>query len=291
MKILDLIDFKLKKYKKPTDLQVVNAAKEIIQELALLGLARVGFFKKAVFHGGSAFRILYGLDRFSEDLDFCLQQPDKAYSLSQVLSALSEELLSWGLEIEVVDRSKAENAVKKAFLKESSLGAQLTLKHPLHREQKFVVKLEVDVNPPAGANLTSLLCEFPTDFYVTTHDQASMMAGKIHAILCRGYEKGRDWYDLMEYFSRKVQVNYTYLKSTLVQQGPFKAQVLHEAVDLEWLVTHLREKIGSVDVAGLKNDVLPFVEDESRIALWSSDFFRDKLVLWEENQRSVVAAS
>ncbi len=59
-----------------------NAMKEIMQEIVLCGLSRAGFFKKAAFYGGTALRIFYGLDRFSEDLDFSLETADPAFDLS-----------------------------------------------------------------------------------------------------------------------------------------------------------------------------------------------------------------
>ncbi len=281
-KVIDLLSARLRRYKTPTDKHVLNSVKEILQELALLGLSRSGFFKKAAFHGGSAMRIFFGLDRFSEDLDFCLQRPDPDYSLHNVIPPLLNELQSWGVDVEVVERSKASQAVKKAFLKTSSLGAELNLSHPLHRAQKLVIKLEVDTNPPLGANCISSLCEFPLDFYVTTHDLQSMFSGKLHAILCRAYEKGRDWYDLMEYFSRRITPNYPFLQAALAQSGPFKSVTNFKELRKDWLVEQVDKKIGAVNVDNLRKEALPFIEDESRVALWDREYFRTKLERWAQ---------
>jgi len=60
----------LAKYEPKSVDDSVRALREIIQEVALLGLWRAKFFEHAAFYGGTALRILYGLVRFSEDLDF-----------------------------------------------------------------------------------------------------------------------------------------------------------------------------------------------------------------------------
>ena len=129
---------RLASYKSKNDIAQINAAKEIIQELALFGLNRRGLFKSAAFHGGTCLRIFYGLERFSEDLDFALINVDPTFSLETVIQPLTEELFAWGIELEVVDRSKANSNVKKAFLKTDSLGAVLELRHPLNPKQKFL---------------------------------------------------------------------------------------------------------------------------------------------------------
>lgn len=287
--ISSLVKQRLEQYNASTDLQMVNAAKEIIQEIALCGLSRQGFFNHAAFHGGSAFRILYGLDRFSEDLDFCLHKPNPQFDLKDLLHPLSLELEAWGTPVEIVDRSNASSAVKKAFLKSNSLGAQLSLRRPLQPGQKLVIKIELDINPPEGATIESKLCDFPFDFYVTSHDLSSMFAGKMHAILCRQYLKGRDWYDLAVYLTRATPINLHLLHSALKQIGPYAetAQLnnplnpLPNPLNNTWVLGELRNKINAVDFNKLKNDVRPFIKDESKISLWSTHFFLDKVEKYE----------
>jgi predicted nucleotidyltransferase component of viral defense system len=272
-----LITERLKEYKGTTDGQVINAAKEIVQEIALLGLSRSGFFKKAAFHGGTALRIFYGVDRFSEDLDFCLLEKDLDFSFASLLDPLKDELNSWGLAVEITDRSKVNNVVKKMFLKEGSLGAMLELRHPLPRGQKFAVKIELDTNPPAGATHESKLCEFPTDFYVVCHDMQSMFAGKIHALLRRSYPKGRDWYDFAYYISKKAEVNFTVLRNALLQSSVNDKSSIPDTLGYDWLKEELKSKILESDFEYLRKDINPFVIDDSKVQLLSKEYFLDKL--------------
>ena len=272
-----LVAERLRKYKIKNDRQRLNAGKEIVQELALLGLARTDFFNRASFHGGTALRIFYGLDRFSEDLDFCLQQPDPKFKLSSVLDPMCEEMRAWGLKVEAVDRSKADRGVQKAFLKESSLGSQLNLEVPLPKSQKFHIKLELDTNPPTGAQYADRLCDFPVDFFVLCHDLSSMFAGKLHALLYRGYPKGRDWYDFSMYLSRRAPVNLELLRNAITQSNSNVLLKDSKSVNLTWLKQAIIAKIDQADFNQLKIDVEPFIEDQRIIALWSKDYFMQKV--------------
>jgi predicted nucleotidyltransferase component of viral defense system len=275
-----LIEERLKRYETGTDQQLLNAAKEIFQEIVLLGLSRRGFFKQAAFHGGTALRLMYGLDRFSEDLDFTLHSPQPDFSLTTLLNPLREETESWGLAVEVIDRSKASSAARKAFVKETSLGAELKLKSPLPRGQKLVVKIELDVNPPLGAIIENKLCEFPTDFYVSCHNLPSLFAGKLHALLCRSYLKGRDWYDLGFYLSRKTVPNFVLLLNALKQSGGYKDAAIPDPLTMHWIMEMLRRKINQVDFAYLKQDVMPFVRQVGVVDLWSREYFLEKTDLY-----------
>lgn len=284
-----VITERLKKFSTGTDIQSINAAKELFQELALLGLFRAGFFTRAAFQGGTALRLFYGLPRFYEDLDFALIDPDPSYKLAALTEPLRAELEAWGLDIEIIERNKASAIVKKAFLKDTSLAAELSLQSPLANGQKFAVKIELDTNPPAGAKIEARLCEYPVDFYVSCHDESSLFAGKLHAILCRPYLKGRDWYDLLFYFTRKTTPNFALLTNALKQAGPFKDEPWQidprsNKLDGTWLKARLEERFAAVDFKALKADVLPFVEDPRSVELWSRKLFADKMRLWEAHQ-------
>jgi predicted nucleotidyltransferase component of viral defense system len=271
MTLPDIIEQRLKGYKTSTPQLQASACKEILQELILLGLSRTDFFSKAAFHGGTAFRILYGLDRFSEDLDFVLIQSDSTFHFEPYLNAIRDEVRAWGAMPEVLDRSKVDQIVKKAFLKEHSIGYQLI--SGFRRDQKLTIKLEIDTNPPEGANTKNTLCDFPVDFFILSHDLPSMCAGKLHALLCRSYLKGRDWYDLAEYARRKTEPNLTLLKNALTQTGPYKHSV-PENLDKSWLCEALQKKIDSVVISEIKKDVEPFVYNQEKLKIWDSEFFR-----------------
>lgn len=260
-----------------SDQEYINAAKEMVQEIALLGLSRTNFFSRAAFHGGTAFRICYGLSRFSEDLDFALIDPDPKFSLNDSITALTDEFTHWGLSLEVSRRENVQKTVQKLFIKETSLGAILSLNVKLHREYKFKVKLEVDTNPPPGAQLRSALCHYPTDFYVVCHSLDSMFAGKLAALLAREYPKGRDWYDLIEYLRRKVKPNLQFLRACLLQSQPAYCLPIPDELTPEWIVVHLLKRLETIDIAVLQQDVRPFLSDPRECALWSHKFFKEKL--------------
>ena len=91
----------LEKYDLSSADKTYEALREILQEIVLLGLSRAGFFEHALFYGGTALRILYGLDRFSEDLDFSLITPDANFDLSIYENTVIEALHSFGFEVTI----------------------------------------------------------------------------------------------------------------------------------------------------------------------------------------------
>ncbi|MCK4994922.1 MAG: nucleotidyl transferase AbiEii/AbiGii toxin family protein, partial [Candidatus Omnitrophica bacterium] len=190
-----------------------NALREITQEVALAALSRGDFFKKAVFQGGTCLRIFYSLERYSEALDFMLKNADKNFSFEPYIKNMAMEFQSYGYHLEVIDRSKSEDIVKKCFLKDDSLGKVLNVTHlkGVTNTRKIKLKLEVDTNPPDGSNFENKFLDFPFPFSVTMQDMPSLFAGKSHALLCREYTKGRDWYDFIWYISRQIKMNWEFL--------------------------------------------------------------------------------
>ena len=205
-----------------------NALKEVVQEVALCGLSRAGFFKTAAFYGGTALRIFYGLDRFSEDLDFSLVSPDNNFDLSKYFSVLQNELNSAGLNFTVEEKVKtAESHIKSAFLKGNTKEHILsvygdtptTMLHPM---EVIKIKFEVDINPPPYATYENKYGLMPSPYNVRLYDLPSLFAGKIHAVLCRAWKnrvKGRDLYDYVFYIARDAGVNLPHLKARLIDSG------------------------------------------------------------------------
>ncbi|MBI2345381.1 MAG: nucleotidyl transferase AbiEii/AbiGii toxin family protein [Deltaproteobacteria bacterium] len=256
-----------------------QALREITQEVALAALSRAGFFKLAGFQGGTALRILYSLQRFSEDLDFLLRVPRSDFGWEPYLKHMIVELSAYGFAVQVADRSKAADPVQKAFLKEQSIGKILRLRYPLTtgRPKQIQIKFELDTNPPQGSRFETKYLDFPFPFPVTVQDLASLFAGKSHALLCREYLKGRDWYDFVWYAGRKPTVNYDFLAAALHQQGPW--QGTRPQVTKEWYLDAMRKKIIGTDWNEAKNDVARFLKpNELRtLELWSAEFFLDRL--------------
>jgi len=271
---LEIIKQHLATYQCKNNNETEQALREITQEIILMELSRHNFFSKAEFHGGTALRILYGLQRFSEDLDFALLKPDTNFSLLPYLNHVSEGLRAFGYHFEIQDRSKVNNAVKKAFLKDDSLGKILVFKNtgPI---KKMLIKLEVDSNPPLGAVTEIKQLIFPSAFSVTAKNLESSFSGKLHALLCRHYIKGRDWYDLIWYVAQKTKINYALLKNALYQNGPWENQ--HCNVNAEWVAEMLDQKIAVIDWKRATQDVMPFIKpfQQDSLKLWGKEFFHD----------------
>ncbi len=274
-----IIQDRLDSYQCKTALEEEQALREITQEVALAALGRTDFFKFAAFHGGTCLRIFYGINRFSEDFDFLLKEPYQDFNLEPYLKSLSDELDAYGYKLETTDRSKADSAVKKAFIKDDSIGRILQLNH-LRADRsmrKIRIKLEIDTNPPGGSNYEIKYLDFPFVSSVTIQDLPSLFAGKIHALLCREYTKGRDWYDFIWYAGRGVDINYQFLASALKQQGPWQGQELK--VDKEWSTKTLHERICSLDWQEAKDDIRRFVRQNelASLELWGKELFLDRL--------------
>jgi len=271
----NLIQQRLENYRPKNQLEELRALKEITQEIALAALARADFFKHAEFMGGTCLRILHGLPRFSEDLDFCLNESNPTFNWSVYERELKEDFDGFGFTVYLKDRSEAENAVKKAFLKEDSFGQVLTLQYPRTRSdiQKLVIKLEVDTNPPKGSITQSQFVNFPYPYSIAAQDLSTLFAGKCHALLCRSFVKGRDWFDFIWYITNRTTINYQYLQNALHQQGPWQEK--KPKVDRTWVKAELQRKIREIDWDVARQDVMPLVEQKVQqgISVWSVDFF------------------
>ena len=263
------------KYQPKNKREELNAFKEISQEIALMALSRTEFFKHAAFQGGTCLRIVYNLSRFSEDLDFIFFEPKKQFSWKHFLGEIQLEFNSFGLSLDVKDRSEADPIVKKAFLKENSFGQVLQLSYSRDQgdTQAILIKLEVDTDPPLGSVFEPKLVEFPTPFSLVAQDLPSLFAGKIHALLCRKYVKGRDLFDFIWYVTRRVEINYTFLQEALFQQGPWKTR--RETVNSSWVRKRLKERLVSINWQAVKRDVEIFLKprDLASLDLWEFSFF------------------
>ena len=270
----------IEKYACKNTAEYKNALKEVIQEVALCGLSRGGFFKKAAFYGGTALRIFYGLDRFSEDMDFSLLLKDESFVIDSYFSYLKEELLANGFELTVERKEKsAESAVQSAFIKGGTLTHLLKI---VPTSQKILgvadtelikIKFEIDTKPPDGASFETKYALLPVPYAVQMYDEGSLFAGKIHAVLCRSWKtrvKGRDFYDYLWYLGRGTKVNLLHLQKRLEQSGKWNPS---ENFTLERLKELLLERFAAVDFENAKQDALPFISDSSKLNLWNKDFF------------------
>lgn len=258
----------------------INALKEIFQEIALLGLWRSKFYEKAAFYGGTALRILHGLERFSEDLDFTLLKADDNFNLAPYNQAVVDELNGFGFTVAVDTKVKhVESAIESAFIKANTkqqfivIEVESQIVGRLHSMNTIKIKMEVDTNPPGTANTEVKNILLPIPFSVKTLTQPDLFAGKLHATLCRPWQKrvkGRDWYDLVWYVARNTPVNLDHLRDRLIQSGAWEK---NNPFKLSDLIRMLTDKINQTDFNNAKIDVLHFIKDENSVDLWSQDFF------------------
>ena len=240
-----------------------NALKEIIQKICLRALQREGFFKKAAFHGGTALRIMYGLERFSEDLDFCLENPNPEFRWIDFKKVVETELKAYGFEAEFeAKKDNSESAVGSAFIKQSTLKGLLVIesKSKASKEALLKVRLELDKSNPPGATYEEQFIRQPELFRVRTLDISSLYAGKMHAIIARQYNnrvKGRDYFDLLFYIQKSAKVNLSYLSNKLKDSGHIASDVVLNEKTLREIYL---EKIETVNFKQAVSDVSPFLK-------------------------------
>lgn len=260
----------------------VRALREILQEIALLGLWRSKFFEKAAFYGGTALRVLYGLDRFSEDLDFSLLQPLPDFQLSKYSEALQTELRGFGFDARIEPRAKrALSPIQSAFLKADTIRQLLVIEtaeeilRELPKGQVLKIKLEVDTDPPPGFSTEVKYLLQPIPFAVRSYMLPDLFAGKMHAILCRRWKtrvKGRDWYDFVWFISNHPALHLAHLERRLLQTGDLKKG---ETLTSEAFHARLRKTIETVNLDEARKEVEPFVKNRDSLAVWSKGFFID----------------
>ena len=272
---ITIIQERLKNYNSLSKQEELSALKEIYQEIALAGLARSEFFKLAAFQGGTALRIVHQLKRFSEDLDFVLLKLSDLFRWQSYLKAIELEFSSFGVNLEIKERADAKGVIKTAFLKEDSFAKilELTYDRLPSDEQKITIKLEIDTQPPEGSNFENAFLTYPYPFSLLIQDFPSLFASKCHALLCRKYEKGRDWFDFLWYITRGVPINQLLLKNALQQAGPFKDQNI--PFNKKWLLEEFEKKILSLDWKIAKRDVENFLRPEERkfVENWNQELF------------------
>lgn len=263
-----------------------DALREVLQEIVLLGLYEAGFFKQAAFYGGTALRILHGLPRFSEDLDFSLLAVNNSFNLAPYKDAVTTTLNTFGFEVEIELKTKnLHSTIASAFVKGNTLAHLLNIQAPesvmntIHHDKKVKIKLEVDTHPPLGFSTESIVRLSPRPFSVNAFTLPSLFAGKMHAVLCRGWgnrPKGRDWYDLIWYVANGVSLDLPHLSERLEQSCKyfdgtdvkFPTELTGKAVK-----ELLLQRLEGLDIAKAQADVQPFIKDMRELELWSKDFF------------------
>lgn len=260
--------------------ELIRLLREILQSLALLGLWRSNFFDHAAFYGGTALRILYSLDRFSEDLDFSLLYPSQNFSFDKYENIIKRELEAFGFEVDFeVKKKQTASQIESAFIKTNTNNQIIMIEPPekirrkLNKNKILKIKLEVDTNPPPGYNTEMKYVFSPIQFAVRTFELPSLFAGKMHAILCRKWKsriKGRDWYDFAWYISNYPQLNLKHLEERMLQSGDYCRK---EPITKSEFLYLLNERIENLDIKKAKEEVAPFVDNPKSLDIWSKEFF------------------
>ncbi len=260
----------------------LRALREVMQEISLLGLWRSKFFERAAFYGGTALRVLYGLDRFSEDLDFSLLEKNEDFDLSDYGDALKRELDSFGFAVEIESRAKpAGAAIQSAFLKADTRTRMITVEfdrglvQQVPRNQVLKIKLEIDTDPPPGFSTETRYLLRPVPFAVRTFSLPDLFAGKMHAVLCREWKsrvKGRDWYDLVWFAAYHPELRLSHLEQRMRQTKHWEGPASLTEVEYRALLTR---RIDRINVDQIRKEVEPFVKDTASLGLWSKKFFLD----------------
>lgn len=267
-------------YQPTNEEELLAALREIMQEITLAGLARTDFFENAAFYGGTALRIFYGLDRFSEDLEFSLLNTNEAFSLEPYFSAIQTEFAALGITVSFREKEKTKRtAIESAFLKTETIWTELVLEDILKqtgiRSNKSIkIKIEIDRNPPVGFKTEQKLLLRPFSFYVKCYTRPSLFAGKLHALLFRKWNKrvkGRDWYDLEWYIKQRIPLDTNHFLQRAIASNDWK----DTKITSDQINNLLQQKIENVSISSIKEDVVRFIYNDSNLDIWSAAYFKD----------------
>jgi predicted nucleotidyltransferase component of viral defense system len=270
----------LDEYNPQSDAEVLSAMREIMQEITLAALSRTDFFDKAAFYGGTALRIFYGLDRFSEDLDFSLLETNPNFSLEPYFSVIISEFQSLGINVSIREKEKkSKTAIESAFLKSETIWKELVLEDIVKQtgiksNKTIKIKIEVDRLPPLDFETEQKLLLRPYSFYVKCFNRSSLFAGKMHALLFRKWKnriKGRDWYDLEWYIRKGIPLDIGHFLQRAKDTGDWRA----DSITQEQILQLLHDKLNLISIEQVKTDVIRFIADDKKIAIWSKPYFLD----------------
>jgi predicted nucleotidyltransferase component of viral defense system len=265
----------LKRYQCRSFQEHEQALREILQEIVLVGLWRGKFFEHAAFYGGTALRIFYNLNRFSEDLDFTLLKPNSTWSWGPFEEAIRNELTSFGFGVTFEEKNKKnQTAIRSAFLKTPTLqellkiGISSDLVKGMHRETLIRIKVEVDTEPPVEYEYEQKFLTQPLPISVKCVNEEWLFACKLYAAFYRvwkGRVKGRDWYDLVWFIRKKTPLNLSFFSKLCGKQK--------KLTRIEFLKL-AKERIAQLDITSAVEDIVHFVQDQEAVrSTWSKEFF------------------
>ncbi len=241
-----------------------NLTREYLQSRILREFQLAGAMTSLAFHGGTCLRFVYGLQRYSEDLDFALEGNKPDYDLETYLRATRSQLLKENYQIELSVRQ--QRTVHRGLIRFPGILHELNLSP--NPSETLRIHVEVDTNPPSGAKTVVQTTRRHTVLRLFCHDRSSLLAGKIHAILQRRYTKGRDWYDLVWHLTdtEPPEPNIDMLNAALQQSDPSSLELTAQS----WRSSVL-ERLRELDWDEVVRDVSPFLVDQREIDLLNRD--------------------
>jgi len=270
----------IEEYNPRNEEEILSALREIMQEITLAGLSRTNFFEKAAFYGGTALRIFYKLDRYSEDLDFSLLKADPDFLIEPYFNAIIDEFKSLGLTVSIKEKRKTEHsAIESAFLKAETIWKEIVLEDIIKEtgvrsNRSLTIKIEIDRLPPLNFTTEEKLVLRPFSFYVKCFTKPSLFAGKMHALLFRKWKnrvKGRDWYDLEWYIKKGIPLNVNHFLTRAKDTNDW----LDDNISNEQIIELLDAKITSVSFKSIKEDIVRFIPNDDVLKIWSPKYFKD----------------
>lgn len=257
----------VEQYHPQNDEQRINAQRETMQKIVLAGLRRGGFFEHAAFYGGTCLRLMHGLRRFSEDMDFSLAEKNSEIHLENYFQAITDEFTLAELPVEIQKKEKKLfGRVESAFLKEDTEAYEIKFQ----TRKMMKVKIELDTDPPLLFSTEQQILTEPYAFPVRCFTLPALYAGKMHALVFRAWQrriKGRDWYDFEWYVKRNTPLEWTHLQERIRE---FSGNTLSQ----EEFKRLLHERLSTADINLVKQDVIPFIGADIReLDFWSNDYF------------------
>ena len=262
----DIFNQMLSVYEINTDTDRRNATFEVMQQIILAGLQQGGFFDKAAFYGGTCLRIFYGLQRFSEDMDFSLVRKDEKFNIEDYFDPIVKVFESIGRKVVITKKDKRTfGRVESAFLKDNTQLYDVAFQ----TEKSIKIKIEVDTNPPLMFDTEQKLLMKPYSFMTRCFTLPDLYAGKMHALVFRNWKtrlKGRDWYDFEWYVRNDVPLDFLHLQERIKEFSG-------EEMSREKFMQLLNERLATADMKSVLEDVTRFVRNPNELKIWSNDYF------------------
>ncbi len=262
IRMINLLHERLTRFE-GTDDAKLNYVREFLQLLTLKILEEKGHYKNISFLGGTALRILFDLNRFSEDLDFSLADPLN-YDFDKIVTDIHTNYTLYNIPVEIKARNRG--SVASAYIKFTSLLYQFGLSP--HKDQRFTIKFDIDQNPPHGAQTMQTIINKDFIIGINHYNLPSLFAGKLHAILHRSYTKGRDFYDLLWYISKNIEPNLELLNNAI-----FQSQGKNPHLDLESLKLELQKRIEETNFSHVLSDLTPFLITPNEASYFTKEHF------------------